>query len=101
MRYILRTLPVRSRIDPSRRLTGELTSASDWDRPLEPATLDARSREARSLLATLLDLAPAIRGTRPPPAPAVLTALAEDALCIDATSSEWQAISKRLLQVRD
>ncbi|MCA1563341.1 MAG: hypothetical protein LC804_24835, partial [Acidobacteria bacterium] len=31
----------------------------------------------------------------------VLTALAEDALRIDATSSEWQAISKRLLQVRD
>jgi hypothetical protein len=100
-RYILRTLPIRSRIDPSRRLTGELKSAGDWGRALEPATPDRATREARALLASLLDLAPAIRGPQPPPPPAVLTGLAEDALRIDASSPEWQGVSKRLLQVRD
>lgn len=100
-RYILRTLPIRSRIDPSRRLTGELKSAGDWGRALEPATPDRGTREARALLASLLELAPAIRGPQPPPPPAVLTGLAEDALRIDASSAEWQGVSKRLLQVRD
>jgi hypothetical protein len=100
-RYILRTLAVRSRIDPSRRLTGELKSAGDWGRPLEPATLDRETREVRALLAALLELAPAVRGPQSPPPPAVLTRLAEDALRIDASSPEWQATSKRLLQVRD
>ena len=43
-RYILRTLPVRSRVDPSRRLTGEMSAASDWRRELFPPAPDAAGR---------------------------------------------------------
>src|SRR5262249_23937390 len=34
-RYFLRTLATRSRLDPSRRLTGDLKEASGWNRSLE------------------------------------------------------------------
>jgi Domain of unknown function (DUF4175) len=98
-RYILRTLPVRSRIDPSRRLTGDISAASGWPREQRPAESDSRALAARRLLAGLLELAPAIiSGAAPPSA---LTAFAEDALAVDPTAEEWQRISKRLIQVRD
>ena len=42
-RYILRTLPVRSRVDPSRRLTGEICDGLR----LAPGALSARSRRRR------------------------------------------------------
>ena len=48
---------MRSRIDPARRLTGELSAAADWRRELEPATLDRETREARALLSKMLELA--------------------------------------------
>ena len=60
-RYILRTLPVRSRVDPSRRLSGELSKASDWRRELIPPAPDAAVEAARALLARLLDLAPSVK----------------------------------------
>ena len=64
-RYILRSVPVRSRIDPARRLTGELSAAADWRREPEPATLDRETREARALLSKMLELASTLRaGTR-------------------------------------
>jgi hypothetical protein len=98
-RYILRTLPVRSRVDPSRRLSGELSSASDWRRELQTPGLDRRTRAARDLLVRLLDLSQSIRSG--PVKPELLTALAEEAIAIDPTADEWQAISKRLLRLRD
>jgi hypothetical protein len=98
-RYILRTLPVRSRVDPSRRLTGETSAASDWQRELLPPTPDAAIDGARVLLARLLDLAPAAKAGSLDPS--VLTALAEEALGIDAAAEDWQAVSKGLLQLRD
>ncbi len=47
-RYILRTLPVRSRVDPSRRLTGKLDDASGWvdARCLHRRVTRARKRSA-------------------------------------------------------
>jgi hypothetical protein len=98
-RYILRTLPVRSRVDPSRRLSGELSSASDWRRELQTAGLDHRTRAARDLLVRLLDVSQSMRSA--PLEPELLTALAEQALAVDPTAEEWQAISKRLLRLRD
>jgi hypothetical protein len=98
-RYILRTLPVRSRVDPSRRLTGETSAASDWRRELLPLAPDQATDRARHLLTRLLDLAPAVRvGSA---SAAVLTGLAEEALGIDPASEDWQTVSKGLLQLRD
>jgi hypothetical protein len=98
-RYILRTLPVRSRVDPSRRLTGEISKASDWRRELFPPAPDARVQAARGLLARLLDLAPSVKSGSV--APLVLTALAEEALAVDPAAEDWQAVSRGLLQLRD
>jgi len=98
-RYILRALPVRSRVDPSRRLTGEISTASDWRRALFPPAPDATVDAARGLLARLLDLAPSVKSGSA--APQVLTTLAEEALAVDPAAEDWQAVSKNLLQLRD
>jgi hypothetical protein len=98
-RYFLKTLPVRSRVDPARRLTGELASASDWRRELFPATADAGMATANEILARVVELAPAMRsGTIPPTA---LTALAEQALTVDPASPDWQKISRAFIELRD
>jgi hypothetical protein len=66
---------------------------------LQTSALDPRTRAARDLLVRLLDLSPSIRsGTARPER---LTTLAEEALAVDPTVEEWQAISKRLLRLRD
>ena len=98
-RYILRTLPVRSRVDPSRRLTGEISTASDWRRELLPPVPDASLVAARGLLARLLELAPSLKSGSTSSLP--LTTLAEEALAIDPASADWQAVSKGLLRLRE
>jgi hypothetical protein len=98
-RYILRALPVRSRVDPSRRLTGDVSSASDWRRDLSPPPPDAAAAAARDLLARLLELAPEIAAGKTPAA--TLTRLAEDALAIDAAAEDWQAVARGLTQLRE
>jgi hypothetical protein len=99
-RYILRTLPVRSRLDPARRLSGALEDASDWLRDRTDTDLDPRTRTARATLATLLSRAPAIR-SRNPSSLDTLTALAEDALRVAPTEPAWQRISTALLELRE
>ncbi len=89
-RYFLRTLPVRSRVDPSRRLTGELAGAANWERAIPPATADHQAQVARELLARLLNAAPA-----------GLNTMAEEALAVDPASENWRAISRALLALRD
>jgi hypothetical protein len=98
-RYFLRTLPVRSRVDPLRRLTGETSSAADWQRELPPAVPDSRTRAARALLARLLRLTHSINADSAEAS--ALTVLAEEALAVDPAAGEWQAISTSLLQLRD
>jgi hypothetical protein len=98
-RYILRTLPVRSRIDPSRRLTGETPAASGWRRDPVPPAPDVAVEGARTLLTQLIDLAPAV--TAGSLEASVLTALAEEALAIDPAAEDWQAVSRGLMQLRD
>lgn len=97
-RYLLRALAVRSRLDPSRRLTGSLDGAGSWRRLLpEP---DAREGDAaRQLLERLLAAVDSSKaGGEALPA---LEPLAESALAIDSVSSVWQAVARRLLEVKD
>ena len=98
-RYFLRTLPVRSRVDPSRRLTGELKEASDWTREVSPAVEDPQSLAARRLLERLITLSPGLRTNHVDAN--VLTAMAEEALAVDPSATAWQAISKGIIQLRD
>ncbi|HET7219706.1 MAG TPA: hypothetical protein VFJ02_16735, partial [Vicinamibacterales bacterium] len=98
-RYFLRTLPSRSRVDPARRLTGELATASNWRRELFPIQTDEPAAAARMLLARLLELSPQIRSGSLPSA--ATTALAEQAIAVAPSSVEWQRISKGLVALGD
>jgi hypothetical protein len=96
-RYILRTIAVGTRVDPSRRLTGELSQAGDWRRDPDTPTVDRETLAARTLLVGLLDTASAIGAGRKIDA-AVFTSLAEQALAIDAADAVWQEVARRLQQ---
>jgi len=98
-RYFLRTVPVRSRVDPARRLSGDLSEASSWRRELFAAAEDGPAARARVLFARLIELSPQIhRGELPK---AALTAFAEEAISIDAASPDWQRISRTMIELRD
>jgi len=81
-RYFLRTLPDRSRIDTTRRLTGERREARSWTRDQytasADATLDASRRVMRELAAAAANSA------------AVNAALAARVAAIDPSSQELQ-----------
>jgi hypothetical protein len=94
-RYILRTIPVRGRVDPARRLTGELSGAVDWRRDLDTPTIDRETQAAQSLLTRLLDAASRLRAGQPV-APSTFTILAEQALAIDSADATWQDVARRL-----
>jgi hypothetical protein len=65
-RYFLKTMPVRSRIDPSRRLSGDLSDARSWERApgssAKAETPDGGALDAQR--AVLEDLARASRSGR-------------------------------------
>jgi len=98
-RYFLRTVPVRSRVDPSRRLSGNISEAAGWRRELFPVSDDEAEVRTRRLLARVIELSPRIVDQTLPQA--AMTAVAEEAISIDATSSEWQAIAKHFIDLRD
>ena len=98
-RYFLRTLSARSRIDPSRRLSGRLDAASGWNRnPADPA--GGAARPARTLAGELTELSNAV-ARKAGADRSIVERLAERALAIDPSSSTWQTISRRLLDVRE
>lgn len=96
-RYLLRSLAVRSRLDPSRRLTGRLDDAGDWRRTLD-AVPEREGEAARRLLNDLLALSSGLRdGSRPDPRH--LARVAESAISIDPTSPVWSEVARALLDL--
>ena len=95
-RYLLRSLAVRSRLDPSRRLTGNLADAGNWQRTPSPADIRA-GEAARDLMDRLVDAAAMMRAGRELPT-GHLQSLAESALRIDAASPLWQEVAAVLLK---
>jgi hypothetical protein len=55
-RYILRALPTRSQLDPARRLTGNLTSAANWQRVPPETAVNHRAAQLQDLLRGLAEL---------------------------------------------
>jgi hypothetical protein len=55
-RYLLRALPSRARIDPARRLSGDLSTAQDWTRILAPPAPDPLADTARAALLDLIEV---------------------------------------------
>jgi hypothetical protein len=91
-RYILRAMPVRSRIDRSRRLSGELRGASGWLRDADPGRDRSVPSRARALLGRLRELTSAGgQADR-----AALVQLAEEAIAVTPGSVEWQEVAARL-----
>jgi hypothetical protein len=99
-RYILRSMPVRSRLDPSRRLSADLDDAVDWSRATQSIPEDRRAVITRRLLAELMTLSRVLSAAGRVE-PARIAGLAEEALAADASSTEWQQISAALLRLRD
>ena len=98
-RYILRTLPVRSRIDASRRLSGELTEARGGER--DTNRMSPEPDDARRLLADLLAVAAQVR--RDPRSTRMmeqLTAATERALLLDQRSPSASAVGDLMLRLR-
>jgi hypothetical protein len=98
-RYLLRTLPIRSRIDPSRRLSGELTDARDSTHPIAPGDEPAQAKAAREASAELVSLTARI-STSPEmsarEAAQRLGRAAERVLALEPASAELQGASLRL-----
>ncbi|HSC26249.1 MAG TPA: hypothetical protein VLD67_03185 [Vicinamibacterales bacterium] len=100
-RYLLRTLPVRSRLDPSRRLSGDARSAADWSRMLPAPDIDPAARAGREILTALLDLAERVSMDRQRVESDALASLAERALGVDPAAETWTKISRGFLSLRD
>jgi hypothetical protein len=100
-RYILRTLPSRLRIDPSRRLAGELDDVKDESRPVASATEAPSVLLSRQLLADVIALIPVLRREpQSPQAVATLSAAAERALSAAAGDSQWREVAQAILRLR-
>lgn len=92
-RYLLRSLAVRSRLDLSRRLTGDIRGASDWRRPASVFDEADPRHRAADLLDALIRLAAA-----PSPSASALHQAAEAALSLDPAASRWQNVSSELVR---
>jgi hypothetical protein len=98
-RYLLRALASRSRLDPSRRLTGELADASDWRRTV-PDQEERDGLRVRALLDRVLETLSSSRATGSVP-DRDRQAMAEAALAIDPAAEPWQLLARRLLDADD
>ena len=92
-RYLLRALAVRSRLDMSRRMTGDTSRARDWHRDSiqNPAARDT----AHHMFDRLVVMGRQI-GTGKEIGAAEWQALAESALRVDPSSAFWQGISRSI-----
>jgi hypothetical protein len=98
-RYLLRALPARVRLDPARRLSGDVSSASDWTRALAPATADPDTAAAREALVELLAAARGI--DRSADVAGQLTGLAERILAMAGRSVDLHPAAREILAARD
>ena len=98
-RYLLRSLASRSRLDPSRRLTGDLADAGDWRRTVP----DAEERDGMRVRALLDRVLAALGSTRTAGfvSDRDRQALSEAALAIDPAAQSWQSLARRLLAATD
>jgi hypothetical protein len=98
-RYFLRTLPMRSRIDPSRRLSGDLVDARDATRPLRPSEESGEARAMREAMAELMTLATHVSNATEGQAAdesRLIARAAERVLALDPSAADLQSASLRL-----
>ena len=101
-RYFLRTIPVRSQIDPTRRLSGDLATARSWDRRDAAPRPNERLASIRQLLLDLsklatIDRASSATGRRPLPVEA--GDLPRRVLAVDPASAALQEAARDLTRL--
>jgi len=98
-RYLLRALAQRSRLDPSRRLTGSLSEAAGWRRTPPAAPEDRRA----ALLQDLIDGVAGLTASADSASAFTQRAqlLAEEAIRIDAASSRLRDAASALQRAAD
>lgn len=96
-RYLLRALPARARLDPSRRLSGDLTSVGDWRRDLVPPAPDPVTDAARTALADVI----AAAGDPESATVKRLSRLAEEVIAVEPGAVDLQGSSRLLLEAGD
>ena len=100
-RYLLRALPSRVRIDPARRLSGDVTSAANWDRALTPPASDPNTDAARAALADLIAISAVLdRPDVPATVAETLRALGERVLSAAARAPDVQPAAKEIAAAR-
>ncbi|MGB2715789.1 MAG: hypothetical protein WBC51_16530 [Vicinamibacterales bacterium] len=98
-RYILRMLPARDRIDPSRRLTGKLEGARSSSRSGAVPETDGKADRIRGLFTSAMTVTDDLEAGRA--VETQLSRLSERALAIDPADPTWQGIARQLGTVRD
>jgi hypothetical protein len=93
-RYLLRALPARIRIDPTRRLAGDVAAVRDWRRGLVSPEADPQIEGARRAMRDLAAIAADPRATD---ASVTLARLAERVLAIAPGDSDLQNASRALV----
>jgi hypothetical protein len=101
-RYFLRTIPMRSRIDPARRLTGDLGTAASSSRAAADPGTEPRTQAAREALGGLLELASRVRGGETgAPVARQAADLAERTLALEPADPAMQEAAARLSRVAE
>ena len=101
-RYILRTLASRTRLDPSRRLTGARDDVQSGEREIAAAAGDPEAARARALLVqflTLMAQPQAVRASAP--SLSTLSEIAESALAVKPGDRAWKETADAVVRVRD
>ena len=100
-RYLLRSLASRTRLDPSRRLTGVRDDVERGERALPPAAADPEAQRARALLAQFLALMTKAPAGSSKQNLAALSELGEAVVAVRPAERSWQDASKAVMHVRD
>jgi hypothetical protein len=95
-RYLLRALPSRVRLDPARRLSGDASSAANWDRALTPPSPDPVTEAARTALADLI----AVNAALDEGSADALRDLSERLLSVAVRAPDLQAAAKEIAAAR-
>ncbi len=98
-RYLLRALATRSQLDMTRRLTGDLSEASDWRRRIADVPANRRAALLQDLLKSLGGIASATAGSESGRRDVLV--LAEQTLRIDPDSPDLRQASADLQRIAE
>lgn len=100
-RYLLRALPSRARLDPARRLSGDVSSALDWTRAAAAVASDPQVETARLALADLAAASVALGDAARRPAIGALLGRLAERLLAPGSAADWQTSAREVIAARN